>query len=92
MSDATVLLRDIAADASQKAANQARPSEEQLAQIDSPAEENTWHEKPNVNKDDLKKRFKKKSVRTSSLPNSAHTNSSPGQVEHCLCLHCRDWR
>lgn len=59
VSDATVLLRDIAADASQKAANQVRPSEDQLAQIDSPAEENVWHEKPNLSKDDLKKRFKK---------------------------------
>ena len=57
MSDATVLLRDIAADASQKAANQVRPSEEQLSQIDTPAEENVWHEKPN--KDDIKSRFKK---------------------------------
>ncbi|KAJ6126885.1 hypothetical protein N7523_002497 [Penicillium sp. IBT 18751x] len=59
LSDATVLIRDIAADASQKAANQVRPSEEQLAQIDAPAEENTWHEKPNINKDDLKSKFKK---------------------------------
>ena len=41
-----MLIRDIAADASQKAANQVRPSEEKLAQIDEPAEENTWHEKP----------------------------------------------
>lgn len=63
MSDATVLIRDIAADASQKAANQVRPNEDQLAQIDTPAEENVWHEKPDVSKDDLKKRFKKKSVR-----------------------------
>lgn len=59
MSDATVLIRDIAADASQKAANQVRPSEDKLAQIDEPAEENTWHEKPNINKDDLKGKFKK---------------------------------
>ena len=59
MSDAVVLLRDIAADASQKAANQVRPSEEQLAQIDSPAEENVWHEKPNISKDDIKQRLKK---------------------------------
>lgn len=65
MSDATVLIRDIAADASQKAANQVRPSQEQLAQIDEPAEENTWHEKPNLNKEDLKKRIKEKTV---SLP------------------------
>jgi hypothetical protein len=59
VSDATVLIRDIAADASQKAANQVRPSEDKLAQIDEPAEENTWHEKPNINKDDIKGKFKK---------------------------------
>lgn len=58
-------MKDIAADASQKAANQVRPSEEQLAQIDTPAEENTWHEKPNINKDDLKSKFKKKSDKSS---------------------------
>lgn len=59
-------MKDIAADASQKAANQVRPSEEQLAQIDTPAEENTWHEKPNINKDDLKSKFKKKSDKSST--------------------------
>ena len=60
VSDATILLRDIAADASQKAANQVRPSEEQLSQIDEPAEENVWHEKPNISKDDMKSKFKRK--------------------------------
>lgn len=59
MSDAVVLIRDMAADASQKAANVVRPPEEQLAQIDEPAEENTWHEKPNVSKADIKQRLKK---------------------------------
>ncbi|KAJ6090135.1 hypothetical protein N7486_008950 [Penicillium sp. IBT 16267x] len=59
LSDATVLLRDIAADASQRVANQVRPSEEELAQVDTPAEENVWHEKPNVSKDDLKSRLKR---------------------------------
>lgn len=59
MSDAVLLLRDIAADASTKASNLVRPSEERLSQIDSPAEENVWHEKPNISKDDLKKKFKK---------------------------------
>ncbi|KAJ5281194.1 hypothetical protein N7478_006566 [Penicillium angulare] len=71
LSDATVLLKDIAADASQKAANQVRPSEEQLAQIDSPAEENVWHEKPNVSKDDLKNRFKKNKGDKASLPSGS---------------------
>lgn len=60
LSDATVLIRDIAADASQLAAGQVRPSEEQLAQIDQPAEENVWHEKPNIGKEDITNRFKRK--------------------------------
>lgn len=59
MSDAATLGKDIAADASQKAANQVRPSEEDLAQIDQAAEDNVWHEKPNINKDDLKSKFKR---------------------------------
>lgn len=59
MNDAMTLGKDIAADASQKAASRVRPSEEELSQIDQAAEENVWHEKPNVSKDDLKSRFKK---------------------------------
>lgn len=71
LSDATVLMKDIAADASQKAADQVRPSEEQLAQIDHPAEENTWHEKPNISKEDLKSKLKKSdksNVDTPAIP------------------------
>lgn len=43
MSDATVLLRDIAGDAATKAATKVNPDDEKLAQIDQPAEDNTWH-------------------------------------------------
>lgn len=50
MSDASVLLRDIAGDAATKAAGKVNPSEEQLSQIDQPAEDNTWHEKPDYDK------------------------------------------
>ena len=46
MSDATIVLRDIAGDAATKAASKFNPSDDQLAQIDQPAEDNTWHEKP----------------------------------------------
>ena len=49
----------MAADASQKAANVVRPPEEQLSQIDEPAEENVWHEKPNISKEEIKQRLKK---------------------------------
>lgn len=46
MNDATILLRDIAGDAATKAAGKVNPSDDQLAQIDAPAEDNTWHDKP----------------------------------------------
>ncbi|KAI9932892.1 hypothetical protein MW887_009144 [Aspergillus wentii] len=59
LSDAAIIARDMAGDASQTAANKLRPSEEQLSQVDQPAEENLWHEKPNISKDQLKSRFKR---------------------------------
>lgn len=46
MNDATILIRDIAGDAAQKAATKVNPSDEDLQQIDRAAEDNTWHEKP----------------------------------------------
>ncbi|KAJ5138565.1 uncharacterized protein N7515_003413 [Penicillium bovifimosum] len=64
LNDAMTLGKDIAADASQKAANQVRPSEEDLAQIDQPAEDNVWHEKPNISKEDLKAKAKKNKAAT----------------------------
>ena len=48
MSDASVLLRDIAGDAAQKSATKINPSEDSLNQIDQPAEDNTWHDVPTV--------------------------------------------
>ncbi|KAF7552177.1 hypothetical protein G7Z17_g4512 [Cylindrodendrum hubeiense] len=55
LQDFTVLLRDIAGDAATTAASQVRPTEEQLAAMDKAAEDNTWHEKPNFSKEQLKK-------------------------------------
>ncbi|MCJ1358566.1 MAG: hypothetical protein MMC33_008566 [Icmadophila ericetorum] len=46
LSDATILLRDMAGDAAQHAANKVNPSQEQLAQLDHPADDNTWHDVP----------------------------------------------
>lgn len=57
MSDATVLLRDIAGDAATNAATKVRPGDEKLAQIDRAADDNTWHEAPNFSKDNLKKQL-----------------------------------
>ena len=55
LKDASVLLRDIAGDAATNVAGKVRPSEEDLAQMDRAAEDNVWHEKPDLSKDALKK-------------------------------------
>ena len=46
LTDASVLLRDIAGDAATNVAGRVKPSEDQLSQIDKPAEDNTWHDVP----------------------------------------------
>ncbi|KAK2799520.1 hypothetical protein FQN51_006834 [Onygenales sp. PD_10] len=56
--DATLLLREMVSDTAQKATGRIKPSEEELAQIDQPAEENVWHEKPELSKDKLKSQAK----------------------------------
>jgi hypothetical protein len=56
LNDATVLLRDIAGDAATNAASKVRPNEDQLAQIDQPAEANTWHEKPDLSKESIRQK------------------------------------
>jgi len=53
LKDATLLLRDVASDAATKAATGLRPSEDDMARIDEPADGHTWHEAPDVK--DLKK-------------------------------------
>ncbi|KAJ5496109.1 hypothetical protein N7539_001225 [Penicillium diatomitis] len=90
LSDAVTLIRDMAADSAQKAANAVRPPEEMLSKIDEPAEQNTWHEKPNLSKEDIKQRLSKKKNSTEPLdtattsPNNAAmpatTNTSPNDT------------
>jgi hypothetical protein len=58
LNDATILLRDMAGDAASKAANKVRPADEDLKQIDRPANDHTWHEKPDLSKDNLKNQLK----------------------------------
>ncbi|KAF2161296.1 hypothetical protein M409DRAFT_28335 [Zasmidium cellare ATCC 36951] len=57
LNDAVVLLRDIAGDAAQKAASKVNPDEEALANIDQPAEDNTWHDAPDLSKENIKKQI-----------------------------------
>lgn len=54
LNDATILLRDMAGDAAINTANKVRPDGDALNQIDRPAQDNTWHDAPNINKDNLK--------------------------------------
>lgn len=61
MSDATVLIRDIAGDAAQNAASTVKPDEEQLQKIDEPAPDNTWHDAPDLSKDNIKSQIQAKS-------------------------------
>lgn len=58
MSDASILVRDIAGDAATNAAGKVNPTDEQLSQIDRPAADNTWHEVPDLSKDSLKAQAK----------------------------------
>jgi len=58
LNDATVLLRDMASDAAQNAGKKLQPSQDELQNIDRPAEDNTWHEAPDFSKDNLKGRAK----------------------------------
>jgi hypothetical protein len=58
VSDATILIRSIAGDAAAKAASKVNPTDEQLAQIDEPAADNTWHDTPDFSKENLRNQLK----------------------------------
>ncbi|KAF9883162.1 hypothetical protein FE257_004047 [Aspergillus nanangensis] len=86
LNDAWIIARDIAGDASQKAANNVRPSEDELAQVDQAAEENTWHEKPDFSKHKEKLSKFKKSKQTakkdaSDVVDTAVQGATDGQAE-----------
>ena len=48
----------MAGDAASTAANKVNPSDEQLSQLDKPAEDNTWHDVPDLSRDNLKNQAK----------------------------------
>ncbi|KAF5000201.1 hypothetical protein FGRMN_2015 [Fusarium graminum] len=58
LSDATVLFRDMAGDAATNAAARVRPSQEQLENLDEPAQDNVWHEAPDFSKENFKNQAK----------------------------------
>lgn len=51
-------MRDMAGDAAQRAAVRIKPSEEDMAGIDEPAEENVWHDKPDFKMGKFKSQVK----------------------------------
>ena len=54
MSDAVILARSIAGDAATNVAGRVQPSEDQLNQLDKAADDNTWHDTPDLSRDNLK--------------------------------------
>lgn len=58
LSDAAIIARSMAGDAASNAANKVQPSEDQLKQVDAPAEDNTWHETPEFSKDKFRSQIK----------------------------------
>ncbi|KAF1819987.1 uncharacterized protein K489DRAFT_383542 [Dissoconium aciculare CBS 342.82] len=58
LSDASVLIRDIAGDAAVNTANVVKPNEDQLATLDKPAEDNTWHDAPDLSKEKIANQIK----------------------------------
>ncbi|KAL2075430.1 hypothetical protein VTL71DRAFT_373 [Oculimacula yallundae] len=58
LNDATILIRDIAGDAASNAANKINPNENDLAQIDKPAADNTWHDVPDMSTGNIKNQIK----------------------------------
>ncbi|WEW61717.1 hypothetical protein PRK78_007211 [Emydomyces testavorans] len=81
LSDATLLLRDMASDTAQKAATAIRPPEQQLSQIDQPAAENVWHEKPDISKESLRSRMKARTQKDKETGKETGAAQPNGAVE-----------
>ncbi|EON69723.1 hypothetical protein W97_08984 [Coniosporium apollinis CBS 100218] len=60
LNDASILIRDMAGDAAQNAAQRVQPSEDELNQIDRPADDNEWHDVPDMSRDKLRQQAKSK--------------------------------
>lgn len=58
MNDATLLIREMAGDVAGNASKKIAPNEEQRQQMDRPADENTWHDTPNMSAGNIKNQFR----------------------------------
>ncbi|KAI1430971.1 hypothetical protein GGR50DRAFT_682107 [Xylaria sp. CBS 124048] len=74
LNDATVLMRDMAGDAATTAVTKVRPSEDQLNQIDRPAEDNTWHEAPDLSKEGVRSQLQNVVKRNFGRDDNVATN------------------
>ncbi|KAI9671998.1 MAG: hypothetical protein M1829_004542 [Trizodia sp. TS-e1964] len=76
--DATILIRDMAGDAASTAAKRVNPSDDQRAQLDRPAEDNTWHDVPSKDgmKQGLKDQFNRNTPATTQDFKDAAGNAS----------------
>lgn len=54
LQDAQIILRDIVGDAATKTARNVRPSQDQLNQVDRPADDDTWHDVPELSRQNFK--------------------------------------
>ncbi|RMZ89392.1 hypothetical protein DV736_g3375, partial [Chaetothyriales sp. CBS 134916] len=59
LSDSTILLKGVVSDAATQVASKVGPSQEQLAQIDQPADDNTWLDVPDLSKQGLRDTYDK---------------------------------
>jgi len=75
LQDCITLLRDMAADAASNAANKVRPPGEALADIDAPAQDNTWHDAPDFSKDNIKKQVQ------GTYKNNVNSDSKVAQAD-----------
>lgn len=54
LNDALILARDVVGDAAQNVATKVNPDQDRLSRIDEPAEDNTWHDVPDLSRDAIK--------------------------------------
>lgn len=71
----------MAGDAAQKAANKVNPSDEALAQIDRPAEDNTWHDTPDMSASGLKNQMRGAFNKNTPLPTQDLRDSAGDATE-----------
>jgi hypothetical protein len=67
----------MAGDAATNAASKVRPSEDKLNQIDRPADDNTWHDAPDLSRDNVKSQLRSvyKSAPTEDAKDAAATTA-----------------